>query len=115
MSYTKGKWTVELMGEAGNQNERLIIGHPNPKDFNIIRSIGKTFDRGEENIANAERICQCVNSWDDLVAQRDELLKAAKDAISALNHLPPDSGPIRKRAGECINRLRVAIAKAESA
>ena len=54
-SYTKGEWTIEPVGIDGNPNHKLLIGHPNPNDFQVIRTIGRLFSNGskEENEANA--------------------------------------------------------------
>lgn len=67
MSYTKGKWTVELNGVAGDPNEYLIEGHPNSNDDHIIETVGKTFSLHNNGKENAERICHCVNSHDALL------------------------------------------------
>jgi len=56
--HTKGEWTIEPVGVAGNPNHKMIMGHPNPDDFQVIRTIGCLFDHGttEENEANAHLI-----------------------------------------------------------
>lgn len=61
--HTKGYWTIEPVGVAGNPNHKLIIGHPDPKDFQVIRTIGRLFDHGssEENKANAKLIAAAPN------------------------------------------------------
>ena len=68
--YTKGKWTIEkelnayhIKGESGI-------------DIATVFECKKQAER-----ANAERICFCVNSHDELVKQRDELLEACRDAL----------------------------------
>lgn len=73
MGHTKGEWTIEPVGVAGNPNHRMITGHPNPKDFQVIRTIGRLFDYGtkEENEANARLIAAAP----DLLAACEEYSK----------------------------------------
>lgn len=53
--FTKGKWTIEPTGVG---DDKMIIGHPNPGEFCVIRTIGRLFTHGtkEENDANARLI-----------------------------------------------------------
>lgn len=67
--YTKEKWKT---GKEG-LSDMLIV--PN---CDVIQAPGNSL---EECAANAERICHCVNNFDTLKAQRDELLAAAKRVI----------------------------------
>jgi len=72
-NYTKGEWTIEPVGVAGNPNHKMIIGHPDPKDFQVTRTIGQLFDYGtkEENEANARLIAAAPKTKQ----QRDDLLE----------------------------------------
>ena len=64
--YTKGKWFYSEQGCIVSDNGIMIadIG------FFMANPVG-----------NAERICQCVNNFDKLKQQRDDLLAACKEFI----------------------------------
>ena len=56
----------------------------------------------------AERICQCVNGWDDLVKQRDALLEASEKLIKSLgncsgsfNYNPKIEDDVRTAIANC--------------
>ena len=69
-------------------------------------AVPKKFEN--EQIANAERICQCVNGWDDLVKQRDALLEASEKLIKSLgncsgsfNYNPKIEDDVRTAIANC--------------
>ena len=75
--YTKTEWMV-YDGEKG-----IEIHADNESDAGsvIVADVVEGDIGIEEAKANAERICLCVNSHDELVKQRDELLEACRDAL----------------------------------
>lgn len=69
--HTKGKWTV---GKNG-----LSVWH---KGRCIVQCFTQSVKTSEdEHLANAHRICTCVNGWDDLEAENKALREALKRLI----------------------------------
>ncbi len=62
MSYIKGKWEVIHYG-----GEYRVIVSTTIKSNNVVTTIARC-GSGWEDQTNARRICQCVNSHDDLLA-----------------------------------------------
>ena len=81
MSHTKGKW--EAKKYPGD--ETIVIGKKTERGtFCEIAKIdwyGEDDAGSPENEANAERICLCVNGYDDFKRQRDDLLAACEAAF----------------------------------
>lgn len=96
MSYTKGKWEVQLYTRRDSDNIRWIkaVGKRKP-------SICQTFKPHAE--ANARRICQCINSHDALLSACEELVKEAIDVGYDF-----EGNPVTDRA-----RAAIAAAKKE--
>lgn len=88
---TKGKWTLEKTGD--NTNDKVLIGHPNPTDFNVIRTIGRLFscESDEQAEANGRHICLCVNSHDKLLEACKGLFKLIEDGELVRNTQNDDS------------------------
>ena len=78
MNHTKGKWTIKLTG-VNKGDDKLIIGHPNPNDFNVTRTIGRlsTYGTTEENKANARLIAAAPDLLTAL--EQIKILNAGKD------------------------------------
>ena len=76
--YTKRKW------EGNNSCIWVSLPEEIPPKWgrNIIATIHCSHVGTKEAEANARRICQCVNGWDELQQQRDNLLKACKGALA---------------------------------
>lgn len=100
MSYTKGKWEILPSG--------IRIAD---KKGNSIASTGIP-KITEKSKANAERICLCVNGWDELVAQRDELLEACQRVCKILIEEGKEGGFEGKSTDE-YQILEQAIANCE--
>jgi hypothetical protein len=85
MSYTKGKWLFRKDDDAVKYfNDYLInVSNRQPLIARIFDSKSKT-DFAIEARANAQRICQCVNGWDELQAQNKGLLERANRAEAVL-------------------------------
>jgi hypothetical protein len=98
--YTKGKWEVK----ETLQNDRDKIFFHTSIICGGIR-VAKSSGIGEESaIANAERICQCVNNFDELLAE-------CKVALTRLQTIEKDKGI---HSFETIPDLQAVIAKAEN-
>ena len=60
---------------------------PNFDGFTVITDIetdGANFYEEFCNASHAQLVVNCVSGWDDLVAQRDELLAACKEVSNAV-------------------------------
>jgi len=57
----------------------------------ICWSRNKDYPQPNAELEKMERICHCVNNFDKLQAQRDELLEACKKAISISDLWCPDT------------------------
>ena len=73
LEHTQGKWEADkgaifIRGDQGI-NQWIAGMYPGQPKGSV------------EGIANAHRICQCVNGWDELVKQRDALLEACKNIL----------------------------------
>ncbi len=66
MSHTKGKWTIET--PCGFPYSGLYIVPVIRKDFPYHIAKIRQLRESKESEANARRICQCVNNFDDLLA-----------------------------------------------
>ena len=81
--YSKGKWGY--LRSRRKHKESLFITTDAHKGENQF--VGKVYGfRIHDEVANAERICQCVNGWDELQKQRDALLDALKYVIQHAKH-----------------------------
>ena len=80
--HTKGKW--EARPYLAPADQWLVAG----SEATALNRVAKMLDRGEKGEANARRICQCVNSHDDLLA-------ACEVAVLALTHQPIHPDDIR--------------------
>ena len=77
--HTKGKWTIEPTGIDGN-DDKLIIGHPDPDDFNVIRTIGRLFfSRPYPEMHENARL---IATAPETAQQRDDLFTACKRYIA---------------------------------
>ena len=102
--YTKGKWeVVKSNGFCGEYYKIASDG------ILAVTCGGDSVSRpSSEQKANAERICHCVNNFDELEKQRDELLEACKYAVTSLKR--QEVGIINH---EAIENLKRAITNAE--
>ena len=100
-----GPMTIEPTGQDGG-NDKLMILHPDPNDFQTIRTLGRLFCYAteEQNIANAERVAKCWNSHDALL----EACKAVKQCLELI-----DDGSGKITSGCVFQQLQAAIAQAE--
>jgi len=73
LMYTRGKWYVK----KGN----LIMADANTCIAEVDGYRSGNSLPAEEDETNAERICKCVNGWDELEKQRDKLLDACKGIV----------------------------------
>ncbi len=62
MSYTKGKWHKTPIYLADTQKPVTIFDEFDEIEIAVLK--------GKHKIANAKRICQCVNGWDKLETDR---------------------------------------------
>jgi hypothetical protein len=91
MSYTKGKWEIEIIENKtcvlqSEKDAELWQGAPDPRFIATVGCGSSSIDYSDEDLANTQRICQCVNGWDELERQRDELLEACKWAAKSEHH-----------------------------
>lgn len=77
--HTKGKWKA-LPPEASCGD--CIVQADDKFDTVVAAVVGGM--PAKEQLANAERICKCVNGWDDLVKQRDELLTGCRVTLKGI-------------------------------
>lgn len=61
MKHTKEKWIVRASGEVGTEKKLIAVIYPIKKE--------------REREANAHRICQCVNNFDDLLRALEIIIK----------------------------------------
>lgn len=103
MGYTKGKWTIEPTGIDGG-DDKLIIGHPNPKDFQVIRTIGRLFSYGEpeEQAANARLIAAAPDLLETLETIKDQAERAAVVQDRSVGIIKQTCKVIAKEAAEAI-------------
>jgi len=121
--YTKGKWT--LKDGANNLYRQTIENDPGcfeaycqchytiygskPHQSQFIADI--IVESSDEGLANAQRICQCVNSHDALVAA----LKYAQDFIAGkISNAKPDVPVAIKILTETIKEAKEVLKQAES-
>ena len=88
--HTPGPMTIEPTGQDGGGDKMMIL-HPNPDDFQTIRTLGRLFCYAtkEENVANREHIAKCWNSHDaqeEKIAALLKVCKAVKVRIAFINH-----------------------------
>lgn len=84
--YTKGKWEVKYYHQYGNRRAGEEITPDIMCNQERVASVciyAAAKGNQETADANAKRIVQCVNGWDELQKQRDALLEACKDMSSA--------------------------------
>ena len=97
MEHTKGEWEVSKHGTP-DYAPQYGIHNGGRNDFGIVR--------GENAEADAQRICQCVNNF-------DELLEACKACIEMLvdtvNYEQEDEETV-----QAVKKAEQAIIKAES-
>jgi hypothetical protein len=94
--YTKGKWEITFI----NGNLYIVSSNLEIAKLCIKPTATQTY-RKEEIQANAERICHCVNNF-------DELLEACEEALGQMERF--NSGFY---FAECREKLNKAIAKAK--
>ena len=85
MEHTKGKWRQDKHGDSieGENGKIITIMYP------------CTLPTDPQSVANARRICQCVNSY-------DELLETCKIQCENCKHLHPDCDCDECVTGEAI-------------
>ena len=77
MSHTKGKWeSDELSPEFIVCGNKIIASIASPNDVLCYEDKDFKGTKASEATANARRICQCVNGWDNLQALNKQLLDA---------------------------------------
>ena len=94
--YTKGKWEI-----SEYRNGDIWVG----ADYHIATVFGNT----ERKQGNAQRICKCVNGWDELEAINKDLLEACEELISSLDNCPG----IFNYSPKIEDKLQQAIARAK--
>lgn len=108
--YTKGKWEAVEFNHT-SAVEIQVKGDVNQRFKLVAACFNRERDENRptyiESVSNAERICHCVNTYDELVKERDELLEACKEALSELKD--PNRGESGSKPTQTI--LEQAIAK----
>lgn len=126
-NYTKGKWEAVEFNHT-SAVEIQVKGDVNQRFKLVAACFNRERDENRptyiESVSNAERICHCVNTYDELKAQRDELLEACEGLMAAFVHVEGDVKGNKARTdifkhgqgkggmAEAANKARVAIAKA---
>lgn len=107
MEHTQEKWVALQKNLGLGHKGNIIIATQELIDSDIpwIADCGYT----EQSEANARRICHCVNNFDEVEKQRDDLLEACK----RIKERCDSGGLISKETTGLYNCLEQALARAE--
>lgn len=109
-NYTKGKWEAVEFNHT-SAVEIQVKGDVNQRFKLVAACFNRERDENRptyiESVANAERICHCVNGWDELVKERDELLETLEGVYK---HFSLSELNIKQQL--MIRHVKHAIAKA---
>ena len=103
--WTKGIWEVTRI-----ETDKEYVWVTCEQNCIAKIAVPKKFEN--EQIANAERICQCVNGWDDLEKCNHIMVEALAEIKAKIEGNPEQPLSIAEIIQGCIDEL-AAIAKAE--